>query len=71
MPFIPVRLSKLKSFTAVNYAYWDICDDACKLGDELKVKTYQFLKEPLIRRFGEDWFDELELVDKNLEEQKK
>lgn len=62
----PVRLSKLSNYTAVNYAYWDICDDACKLGDELKVKTYQFLKEPLIRKFGEKWFNELELVDQHL-----
>ncbi|MGB0887055.1 MAG: DUF3109 family protein [Vicingaceae bacterium] len=62
----PVRLTKYKSFTAVNYAYWDICDDACTLGEELGVKTYQFLKEPLIRRFGQEWFNELELVDQHL-----
>ena len=62
----PVRLNKYKSFTAVNYAYWNICDDACKLGDELGVKTYQFLKEPLIRKFGQEWFDELKLVDEHL-----
>lgn len=62
----PVRLTKYKNFTAVNYAYWDICDDACKFGEELGVKTYQFLKEPLIRRFGKKWFEELELVDKHL-----
>ena len=64
----PVRLTKYKNFTAVNYAYWDICDDACTLGEQLGVKTYQFLKEPLIRRFGEDWFKELELIDQHLEE---
>jgi len=62
----PVRLTKYKSFTAVNYAYWNICDDACNLGEELGVKTYQFLKEPLIRKFGEKWFEEIELVDKHL-----
>lgn len=62
----PVRLSKLKHYTAVNYAYWNICDDACKLGNELQVKTYQFLKDPLIRKFGEKWFEELELVDQHL-----
>jgi len=62
----PVRLTKYKDFTAVNYAYWDICNDACELGESLGVKTYQFLKEPLIRRFGEKWFEELELVDKHL-----
>ena len=67
----PVRLTKYKNFTAVNYAYWDICDDACSLGEELGVKTYQFLKEPLIRRFGEKWFEELELVDQHLNKSEK
>jgi len=61
----PVRLTQYKKFTAVNYAYWDICDDACTLGETLGVKTYQFLKEPLIRKFGKAWFEELELVDKH------
>ena len=63
----PVRLTKYESFTAVNYAYWDICDDACVLGEQLGVKTYQFLKEPLIRKFGVKWFKELELADKNID----
>lgn len=67
----PVRLTKYENFTAVNYAYWDICDDACVLGEQLGVKTYQFLKEPLVRKFGEKWFEELELVDKNLNNIKK
>lgn len=67
----PVRLSKIADYTAVNYAYWDICDDACTLGEDLGVKTYQFLKEPLIRRFGEEWFKELALVDEALEKEKK
>ena len=67
----PVRLSKVANYTAVNYAYWDICKDACTLGEELGVKTYQFLKEPLIRRFGEEWFKELALVDEALEKEKK
>lgn len=62
----PVRLTQYKKFTAVNYAHWDICDDACKLGNELGIKTYQFLKEPLVRKFGKTWFDELELVDEHL-----
>ena len=62
----PVRLTQYKNFIAVNYAHWDICDDACKLGDELGVPTYQFLKEPLIRKFGKTWFEELELVNEHL-----
>jgi Protein of unknown function (DUF3109) len=62
----PVRITPYKNFTAVNYAHWDICDDACKLGDELGVQTYQFLKEPLVRKFGKEWFEELELIDEHL-----
>ncbi len=62
----PVRLTKYKNFIAVNYAHWDLCDNACSLGEELGVQTYQFLKEPLIRKFGKDWFKELELVDNHL-----
>lgn len=62
----PVRLSQYKNFVAVNYAYWQICGDACVLGEQLQVKTYQFLKEPLIRRFGEEWYKELELIDEHL-----
>jgi len=65
----PVRLTQYKNFTAVNYAHWDICEDACSLGEELGVQTYQFLKEPLIRNFGKEWFEELELVDKHLNKQ--
>jgi len=56
----PVRTRKLSNLTAVNYDRWDICSDACTLGKELKMPVYQFLKEPLIRRFGADWYKELE-----------
>ena len=66
----PVRLTQYKKFVAVNYAHWDICDDACSLGNELGVKTFQFLKEPLIRKFGKEWFEELGLIDKHLNKSK-
>ena len=62
----PIRLTQYKNFTAVNYAHWDICDEACDLGEKLGVQTYQFLKEPLIRKFGENWFKELERIDTKL-----
>lgn len=58
----PIRTSKLLDMTAVNYDRWDICSDACTLGAELQVPVYKFLKEPLIRKFGEKWFEELEKV---------
>jgi hypothetical protein len=44
----------------LNYDRWHICHDACSFGRELKVPVYQFLKGPLIRKYGADWFAELE-----------
>ena len=43
----------------LNYNRWDICRDAVKKGKDLNLPLYQFLKEPLIRRFGEGWYQEL------------
>lgn len=62
----PVRLQKYDEFTAVNYHRWNVCNCARKLGGKIKVPVYRFLKEPLIRRFGEAWFDQLEIADKEL-----
>ncbi|MBN2779318.1 MAG: DUF3109 family protein [Bacteroidales bacterium] len=55
----PIRIKKYKDFDAVNYHVWDICKDALKYGQENNVKIYQFLKEPLIRKYGEDWYEDL------------
>lgn len=58
----PIRIKQFSSFEAVNYHKWHICSDACTLGKELGVPVYKFLKDPLIRKYGEDWYKELELV---------
>ena len=58
----PIRIKEYSSFSAVNYNKWHICDDACTLGKELEVPVYKFLKDPLIRKYGESWYSELELV---------
>lgn len=55
----PIRISKKKNFEAVNYHKWSICSPACALGKELQVPLYKFLKEPLIRKYGEAWYNEL------------
>jgi hypothetical protein len=62
----PVRLQKYDEFTAVNYHRWNVCNCARKLGGKLSVPVYQFLKEPLIRRFGATWFEQLEIADKEM-----
>ena len=56
----PIRVKEYSEFSAVNYEKWEICDDACTLGKELQVPVYKFVKEALIRKFGKDWYDELE-----------
>jgi hypothetical protein len=58
----PVRIRKLKNYEAVNYDRWEICAPACKLGKSLKVPVYKFLRESLIRKYGEEWFKELEIA---------
>ena len=60
----PVRVREYTGLTAVNYHKWEICDAACSLGQELKVPIYKFVKESLIRKFGEAWYAELEEVAK-------
>ncbi len=56
----PVRLTRYKRFTAVNYHRWNVCACAERKGKSLRLPVYKFLKEPLIRRFGEAWYVELE-----------
>lgn len=56
----PVRIARYKSFRAVNYHRWSVCGAARISGKANNVKVYQFLKNPLIRKFGEEWYKELE-----------
>ena len=58
----PIRVKKFDSMTALNYSEWDICEPACACGDKLDVPVYKFLKEPLVRAFGQEFFDEIQLV---------
>ena len=58
----PVRVQDYSEFSAVNYHKWPICDDACTLGNQLKVPVYKFVKQALVRKFGTNWYTELEKV---------
>jgi len=60
----PVRVKDFVEFQAVNYNQWNICNSACELGKLLQVPLYKFLKEPLIRKFGADWYSEIEIIAK-------
>jgi hypothetical protein len=56
----PIREVRYPKFLALNYHKWGICSPACALGKKMNLPLYKFLKEPLIRRFGDDWYHELE-----------
>lgn len=58
----PIRISSYERFDAVNYDQWSICKAACKNGKTLGVPVYKFLKDPLIRKYGKDWYRKLEEV---------
>ncbi|MEO6882801.1 MAG: DUF3109 family protein [Bacteroidia bacterium] len=60
----PVRITKHKEYDAVNYHKWEICKPACECGSKLNVPVYKFLKDPLIRKYGKNWYEQLELANK-------
>ena len=56
----PIRVKTLRGgITALNYHRWDVCRDAVDRGKREGIKVYQFLREPLIRRFGAEWYEQL------------
>lgn len=56
----PIREKKLSSgMVALNYNRWDVCHDAVKKGNELRLPVYRFLRDPLVRRFDEDFYQQL------------
>jgi len=67
----PIREKQFNDFRALTYDIWPICAPACACGDKLDVPIYRFLKGPIIRAYGEDFFEALEEVDKGLKDSKK
>lgn len=63
----PIREDKYPSFKALNYHRWNVCKAAVLLGQKENIPVYKFLKEPLIRKFGKAWYEELEIAAKELE----
>lgn len=55
----PIREKHFGDVVALNYDRWNICKAAILKGQRDGTRIYQFLREPLIRRFGEDWYNEL------------
>lgn len=56
----PIRVTRYPEFDLLNYDRWHICKDACTFGRELKVPVFKFLRDPLIRKYGLEWYESLE-----------
>jgi len=67
----PIRVKEHEEFTAVNYHEWDICSPACDFGKQLGVPLYKFVKKPLIRKFGETFYEALEATIEHMEANEK
>jgi hypothetical protein len=62
---ITIKAGKYGDYERVNYEPREkLCGPACELGKKLKVPTYQFLKEPLIRKYGQKFYDTLDAIAK-------
>lgn len=67
----PIRIKKTKKTDLANYEPREgLCDPACELGKQLKVPVYQFLKEPLIRKYGTDFYKALDATASHLKNKK-
>ncbi len=55
----PLRISRMGKEDAVNYHKWYICDKALEKGQREKIYLYEYLKDALIRKYGETWYREL------------
>lgn len=67
----PIRITEYKRFDAVNYQQLDICKPGRQCGIGAKLPLYKFLKEPLVRKYGPDWYEQLAYAGENLNEIRK
>jgi hypothetical protein len=58
----PIRLSRVGKYTALNYHRWPICNAALELGGKMGIPVFRFLKDAIIRMWGNEFYDELEHV---------
>ena len=66
----PIREKSLgDGLVGLNYNRWSVCKMAVAKGIQENLRLYQFLRDPLIRRFGQDWYQELLDTVSQLEQQ--
>ena len=63
----PIRIKAYEQFDAVNFNEWDICRPALTEGQRQGLPVYLFVKDALIRKYGQDWFDQLDYAANHLD----
>ncbi len=58
----PIRIKEYETFTAVNYDRWPVCKSAISNGKKLNVPVFVFCQESIVRRFGQKFYQELEIA---------
>ncbi len=67
---IRVHYNREQDFEALNYDRWDICSAACELGRKEQLPLYRFVREALVRKYGEAFYEELDAAARHLEREK-
>lgn len=65
----PIRVSKRPKFEALNFHEWEVCKPALALGEKLGTPVYKFLRDPIVAKYGEAFYRELENVERELRQQ--
>ncbi len=63
----PIRITRYPEFEALNYNKWEVCRCARLKGEQENVPLYRFLKDSLIARYGEEWYEQLEYAAQEIE----
>lgn len=66
----PIRLVRFSNgTTGLNYHRWSVCEPARRCGTRAGVPVYKTLREPIVRRFGEEFYKALEAAEELLNNQ--
>jgi hypothetical protein len=57
----PIRIENYQFYHILRYEQWHICRSAEKKGKKLQISVFEFLQEPLKRRFGEEWIEKVKI----------
>jgi len=65
----PIRISKVNNMEALNFHKWEVCKVAFLLGHKLNMPVYKFLKDPIVRKYGIEFYEQMEIIEKELRDE--